>query len=224
MNRLLLFTIAFVTVALPTYASTTQLASVPVYFPGDTHHDLIYGRASRRLLSDMGHWFQTDIILYKGTGGTYLQDGTHTAVTYSQVQLYSPIKAVIDNEAGDCATASSTWTYTQCIAGGGLLAQIFIPSPLTASAWSSFAQFQSSYNDPSITFIPVALANATSSASLEASGVTPSSLVSFMLTQMMLVVGSGLGMLLLLVPYIVALVIIGAIVYFLYRAFRLLRH
>ena len=38
------------------------------------------------------------------------------------------------------------------------------------------------------------------------------------------VIGTGLGVLQLLMPYIIALVVIGAIVYFLYRAFRFFRH
>jgi hypothetical protein len=41
---------------------------------------------------------------------------------------------------------------------------------------------------------------------------------------LLLVVGSGLGLLETLLPFIIALVTIGAIVYFLYRAFRFFRH
>lgn len=51
-----------------------------------------------------------------------------------------------------------------------------------------------------------------------------SDVVTFMKTLLLLVVGSGLGMLQILMPYIIALVVIGAIVYFLYRAFRFFRH
>lgn len=46
----------------------------------------------------------------------------------------------------------------------------------------------------------------------------------FMKSLLLLVVGSGLGLLETLLPYIIALITIGAIVYFLYRAFRFFRH
>ena len=48
--------------------------------------------------------------------------------------------------------------------------------------------------------------------------------VTYMKTLLLLVIGSGLGVLQTLMPYIIALVVIGAIVYFLYRAFRFFRH
>ena len=55
-------------------------------------------------------------------------------------------------------------------------------------------------------------------------GVTYDNVVSFIATQLKLVLGSGLGLLQALMPWIIALVVIGAIVYFLYRAFRFFRH
>jgi hypothetical protein len=48
--------------------------------------------------------------------------------------------------------------------------------------------------------------------------------IDYMKTLLLLVMGSGLGLLQILMPYIIALVVIGAIVYFLYRAFRFFRH
>lgn len=48
--------------------------------------------------------------------------------------------------------------------------------------------------------------------------------VAYMKSLLMLVIGSGLGLLETLMPYIIALVVIGAIVYFVYRAFRFFRH
>lgn len=48
--------------------------------------------------------------------------------------------------------------------------------------------------------------------------------ITFMKDLLLLVIGTGLGILQSLLPYIVALVAIGAIVYFLYRAFRFFRH
>lgn len=48
--------------------------------------------------------------------------------------------------------------------------------------------------------------------------------VTWMKSLLLLVVGTGLGVLQVLLPYILALVVIGAIVYFLYRAFRFFRH
>jgi hypothetical protein len=55
-------------------------------------------------------------------------------------------------------------------------------------------------------------------------GFSFSDVVAFMATQAKLVIGSGLGLLEALLPWIIALAVIGAIVYFLYRAFRFFRH
>ncbi len=55
-------------------------------------------------------------------------------------------------------------------------------------------------------------------------GFNWSDVVGFMKTLLLLVIGSGLGLLETLLPYIIALVTISAIVYFLYRAFRFFRH
>lgn len=55
-------------------------------------------------------------------------------------------------------------------------------------------------------------------------GFNWSDVVTFMKSLLLLVIGSGLGLLQVLLPYIIALVTIGAIVYFLYRAFRFFRH
>jgi hypothetical protein len=55
-------------------------------------------------------------------------------------------------------------------------------------------------------------------------GVSYSDVVAFMATQLKLVLGSGLGLLQALMPWIIALVVIGAVVYFVYRAFRFFRH
>lgn len=48
--------------------------------------------------------------------------------------------------------------------------------------------------------------------------------VAYMKTLLLLVIGSGLGLLQTLLPYIIALIVISAIVYFLYRAFQFFRH
>lgn len=55
-------------------------------------------------------------------------------------------------------------------------------------------------------------------------GFELSSVVDFMSSQIALVIGTGLGVLQSLLPWIVALVAIGAVVYLLYRAFRFFRH
>jgi thiamine transporter ThiT len=55
-------------------------------------------------------------------------------------------------------------------------------------------------------------------------GFTWGDVVDYMTGLLKLVIGSGLGLLQTLLPYIIALVIIGAIVYFLYRAFQFFRH
>lgn len=67
------------------------------------------------------------------------------------------------------------------------------------------------------------LATATSTFA-STTGVTFTQLVDFMADQIKLVFGSGLAVLDALMPWIIALVVISAIVYFLYRAFRFFRH
>ena len=67
----------------------------------------------------------------------------------------------------------------------------------------------------------IATASSTFSTSL---GFGWSDVVTFMKAQLLLIIGSGLGLLETLLPYIVALVIISAIVYFIYRAFQFFRH
>jgi hypothetical protein len=51
-----------------------------------------------------------------------------------------------------------------------------------------------------------------------------SDVVTYMKNLLMLVIGSGLGLLETLMPYIIGLVVISAIVYFLYRGFRFFKH
>ncbi len=67
------------------------------------------------------------------------------------------------------------------------------------------------------------IANA-SSTFTGAVGFNWSDVTTFMKSLLLLVIGSGLGLLETLLPYIIALVTISAIVYFLYRAFRFFRH
>jgi len=55
-------------------------------------------------------------------------------------------------------------------------------------------------------------------------GFTWADTITYMKSLLLLIIGSGLGLLQVLLPYIIALVIISAIVYFIYRAFRFFRH
>jgi len=55
-------------------------------------------------------------------------------------------------------------------------------------------------------------------------GFPVSDVVTFTGDNLGLVIGSGLGLFQALLPWIIALVVLGAIVYFVYRAFRLFRH
>jgi len=55
-------------------------------------------------------------------------------------------------------------------------------------------------------------------------GFTLASVVDFMTDMITLVIGTGLGILQSLLPWIVALVAIGAVVWFLFRAFKFFRH
>ena len=55
-------------------------------------------------------------------------------------------------------------------------------------------------------------------------GFNWSDVTAYMSSLLSLVLGTGLGLLQTLMPYIVGLVFIGAVVYFVYRAFRFFRH
>jgi len=59
---------------------------------------------------------------------------------------------------------------------------------------------------------------------LTTTGFSLDSVVDFMADQITLVIGSGLGLLQELMPWIVALALISGAVYFLYRAFSFFRH
>lgn len=55
-------------------------------------------------------------------------------------------------------------------------------------------------------------------------GISWTDVVDFMKTWLLQIIGSGLGILQALMPYIIGLAVISAIVYFLYRAFRFFKH
>jgi len=55
-------------------------------------------------------------------------------------------------------------------------------------------------------------------------GFSFADVVTWMSDLLKLVMGSGLGLLNAMLPWIIALVVISAIVYFLFRAFRFFRH
>jgi len=66
--------------------------------------------------------------------------------------------------------------------------------------------------------------NSATSTFLTTTGFSLASVVDFMADQITLVIGSGLGLLQALMPWIVALALIGGAVYFLFRAFSFFRH
>lgn len=68
------------------------------------------------------------------------------------------------------------------------------------------------------------LINTATSTFQTTTGFTYSDLVSWMGDILKLIVGSGLGVLDSLKGWIIALVVIGAVVYFIYRGFRFFRH
>lgn len=101
-------------------------------------------------------------------------------------------------------------TYSQCLASGDYLGSEFdvvVSSPSTGSEVT----------------VDTIISNA-SSTFTGAVGFNWADVVGFMKSLLLLVMGSGLGLLETLLPYIIALITIGAIVYFLYRAFRFFRH
>jgi len=55
-------------------------------------------------------------------------------------------------------------------------------------------------------------------------GFELSAVIDWMADQLKLVLGSGLAVLNALLPWIIALVVISAVVYFLYKAFQFFRH
>lgn len=69
-----------------------------------------------------------------------------------------------------------------------------------------------------------AIITTASSTFTTAVGFNWANVVAWMKDLLLLVIGSGLGLLETLLPFIIALITISAIVYFLYRAFRFFRH
>jgi len=69
-----------------------------------------------------------------------------------------------------------------------------------------------------------ALIASSTSAFQTAFGFSFADVTSFMATWLLNIIGAGLGVLQQLLPYIIGLAVIGAIIYFLYRAFRFFRH
>ena len=57
-------------------------------------------------------------------------------------------------------------------------------------------------------------------ASVSSSEINLGSLLSYTKSLFLAVIGSGLGVLFVLMPYVIGLIVIGSIVYFVYRAFR----
>jgi len=55
-------------------------------------------------------------------------------------------------------------------------------------------------------------------------GLTATSTVAFMKTWLLYTIGAGFGLLQVLMPYIIGLIVIGSIVYFLFRAFKFFKH
>jgi len=66
--------------------------------------------------------------------------------------------------------------------------------------------------------------NTATSTFLTTTGFSFADVVDWMSDLLKLVIGSGLGLLNAMLPWIIALVVISAIVYFLFRAFRFFRH
>ncbi len=77
--------------------------------------------------------------------------------------------------------------------------------------------------DPAPTGVAALIATA-STTFIADLGFNWSNVIALMKSQMLIVMGTGLGVLRLMLPYVIALIIIGAIVYFIYRAFRFFKH
>ncbi len=89
-----------------------------------------------------------------------------------------------------------------------------------SSEYTSTGSFVLSSGSGSPSFSMDTVISNASSTFTTAVGFNWSDVVAFMKSLLLLVIGSGLGLLETLLPYIIALVTISAIVYFLYRAFR----
>jgi len=64
----------------------------------------------------------------------------------------------------------------------------------------------------------------TGAGGMSSNSVTIAQAIDFLRNWITYVIGAGFGVLQALMPYIVGLVVIGAIIYFLFRAFRFFRH
>jgi len=55
-------------------------------------------------------------------------------------------------------------------------------------------------------------------------GLSITDVTTFMKNWLLYTIGAGFGLLQVLMPYIIGLIVIGSIVYFLFRAFRFFKH
>lgn len=132
-----------------------------------------------------------------GTNWTY---GSAIVGTYSFIQSDN----TDPNNLADC----NNGTIAQCRGSSAYISEYSVVYLLSSG---SEVNMDSVISNASTTFS-------------SAVGFNWADVVTFMKSLLLLVIGSGLGLLETLLPYIIALITIGAIVYFLYRAFRFFRH
>lgn len=143
-----------------------------------------------------------------------------TLLSHGITHLYD----VRDNEAGDCEyhrTHGNDWTMQDCIDHGttpiGYYWEFVIPTGIGAAVINSLTAWEFPNPNPNIIVV-------TEDSNPSADGLGASNLASWGIAQVLLVLGSSFGYLSIILLIMIALLIIGIIVYFLYRAFRFNHH
>lgn len=186
--------------------------------PANSRYSVFYGGIS-------GSW--VPVASSTVTGGGWPQGPnpsptgptSHTwCLTTSQVQSYGTVTSMVDNANGDCTAHGNGWTIIDCANAGGITFESFtIPN----TSWTATILNSVSGNSTiQANNIQGEVRTQNSNNDMAASGVGPGNIASFMVGQITLIIGSGLGILISNLPYILALIFIFLVICFLYYCFK----
>ena len=138
----------------------------------------------------------------------------------STLQTFGRVTLMEDNIAGYCYTHPA-WTIIDCSNAGGTIFEVL---GLPNVAWSaSVVNAAAGSNQIKILTLNGDVRTHDQFA-MAASGAGPSNVVAWVWAQVLIVIGSGLGLLTALLPYVIALGVILIIVMFIWRAWLVLHH
>jgi len=136
---------------------------------------------------------------------------------------------VVSDMRGEClshTTGEDIWTMDECIAHGGsvdLKYDLRLPNN-SGAVFNAINMYTVERLNPSVAIVSGDFENSrmgnVSNVTTATVDMTAQSIVDYMSSILLLALGSYLGFLLLLWPYIIGLIIIGVIIYFSYRGFK----